>query len=356
MLKIATHHSSDRQNFKVWIDLDNTPHVPFFMPILSELRSRGYKVVLTARDAYQVRELVNSYNLPARIIGHHYGKNKAWKVWGFLYRTMQLAPLIIRERPDLAFSLGSRSQLLLGKLIRIPVVITFDYEYSQHIPFLLPDRVIVPEILAVKINERIRDRAITYPGIKEDIYVPEFHPTPNLRDTLGLREQDLLVTLRPPATEAHYHNHKSDTLFDAVVTYLASIENLYIVLLPRSERQAAQIRQEWSYLFGIRKLIIPDGVLNGLDLLWHSDFVISGGGTMNREAAALGVPVYSIFGGKIGAIDQYLADIGRLVLLESSDDIRSKISITHWDRSHQSVHSTRPLSKTIVDDLEMLLS
>jgi len=44
---------------KIWIDLDNTPHVPFFKPIIRELEKRGHEVVLTARDAFQVCELAD---------------------------------------------------------------------------------------------------------------------------------------------------------------------------------------------------------------------------------------------------------------------------------------------------------
>jgi uncharacterized protein len=77
---------------------------------------------------------------------------------------------------------------------------------------------------------------------------------------------------------------------------------------------------------------IPGRIVNGLNLIWHSDFVISAGGTMNREAAALGVPVYSVFRGRIGSVDQYLANRGRLVLLESVEDVRTKIVIARRHR------------------------
>ena len=79
-------------------------------------------------------------------------------------------------------------------------------------------------------------------------------------------------------------------------------------------------------------MLIPDHPVNGLNLIWHSDLVVSGGGTMNREAAALGVPVYSIFRGKIGAVDRYLADTGRLTLLETPADVYAKLKLQHWKR------------------------
>jgi uncharacterized protein len=80
-------------------------------------------------------------------------------------------------------------------------------------------------------------------------------------------------------------------------------------------------------------LLIPKQVLDGLNLIWHSDLVISGGGTMNREAAALGVPVYSIFRGTIGAVDHFLSGEHRLVLLESPADLAPKLKVQRRDRT-----------------------
>jgi predicted glycosyltransferase len=166
---------------------------------------------------------------------------------------------------------------------------------------------------------------LKYPGIKEDVYVPRFVPDPSIRSQLGLREQDVVVTMRPPASEAHYHNPQSDELFKAAVKYLSKNPEVKLVALPRNEKQATWLRERWPDLFSDGKMRIPEKIVDGLNLIWHSDFVISGGGTMNREAASLGVPVYSIFRGKIGAVDQYLSKAGRLVLLQSLEDLHTKI-------------------------------
>src|SRR4029077_12985764 len=168
-------------------------------------------------------------------------------------------------------------------------------------------------------------RNLKYPGIKEDVYVPRFVQDAASQPQLGLREQDIVVTLRPPASEAHYHNPQSDDLFEAAVEYLSRKPEVRLVALPRNEKQGTWLRDRWPNLFSDGKLRIPEKVVDGLNLIWHSDLVISGGGTMNREAASLGVPVYSIFRGKIGAVDQYLSKAGRLVLLQSLEDLHTKI-------------------------------
>src|SRR5262249_25974427 len=178
-----------------------------------------------------------------------------------------------------------------------------------------------------------RGRSVKYPGIKEDVYVSQFAPTPGIRSQLNVREEEILVTVRPPATEAHYHASQSDDLFEAAVKFLDARGELKLIVLPRNEKQEIDIRNRWPDLFQSGKMRIPHRVVDGLNLIWHSDLVISGGGTMNREAAALGVPVYSIFRGRIGAVDQYLSRMGRLVLLESSDEFPTKVSLVRRDRS-----------------------
>ena len=342
-LKVARNH-------KVWIDLDNSPHVPFFAPISEELQKRGYSVFITARDCFQVCDLANLFNLTYKKIGRHYGKNKILKLTGLCFRATQMLPTILRERPSLALSHGSRAQVLLSTLMGIPTVTIFDYEYaSQVLLKVRPGWVMVPEVIpddAVKLS---RQHVLTYPGIKEDVYVPRFQPDPSIQGQLGLKETDVVVTLRPPAVEAHYHNPQSDELFEAVVDLLGQKRHVKVVLLPRNERQASSVRKLWPGLFATQELIIPERVVDGLNLIWYSDLVISGGGTMNREAAALGVPVYSIFRGKIGAVDQYLAASGRLTLLESVDDVRNKIPLVKRHRPAGPKSSNPTALRTIVD-------
>ena len=313
---------------KIWIDLDNTPHVPFFKPILRELENQGFSVLLTARDAFQVCELATRSNLAYTKVGRHYGKNRILKVGGLVWRSMQLLPFVLREKPALGLSHGSRAQILLCNLLRIPTVMIMDYEFAQTPLLLRPRWEIVPEVL---FNEDLhcanRERIRTYQGIKEDVYAPEFTPDPSLRDELHLNGSDVIVTVRPPANEAHYHNPESEAFFVEFMNRLCGTSGARAVLLPRNKSQEAQIRSAWPKWFADSKVVIPARAVDGLNLLWHSDLVVSGGGTMNREAAALGVPVYSIFRGKIGAVDRQLQSEGKLTLIERIEDVQTRICI-----------------------------
>ena len=340
---------------RIWIDLDNSPHVPFFIPIVEELEKRGYSTFLTARNAYQVVELLDLHNLSCKRVGRHYGKHKIMKVFGTIYRALQLVRVAMKEDLALAVSHGSRSQVISAAVLRIPSVVIFDYEYAKRLKTLQPTWTMMPEVLYPDGGLHRNERALKYPGLKEDVYVPRFRPDPAIRSRLGISDQELMVTVRPPASEAHYHNPKSDDLFHAAIDFLGQKPEVRTVLLPRNERQEVSIRNEWPELINSCKVIIPDQVVDGLNLLWFSDLAISGGGTMNREAAALGVPVYSIFRGAIGGVDRYLSESGRLVLLEKVEDLSSKICLRRWERPKTPASTQTDTLSVIVENVVSIL-
>ena len=331
---VATRANPAFHQKKVWIDIDNSPHVPFFLPIIEELEKLGVELILTARDMYQVCELLDFFQLRLRVkvIGGHAGKNKTLKVLVNCIRAAQLVKFAAQNRPHLAVSHGSRAQVLACKLLRIPTVMMHDYEHSTKTGFVEPSWTLMPEIIPESAMSRRPERTRKYPGLKEDVYIHRFQPDPSVLNRLGIASDELLITLRPPASEAHYHNPESDELFAQTLQLIATKSKVRAVTLPRNTRQGNQLRRQWSGLIASGHMILPDGPLDGVNLIWFSDLVISGGGTMNREAAALNVPVYSIFRGKIGAIDRYLTDQGRMTLIENAEDVRKKIALVRRNR------------------------
>lgn len=340
---------------KIWIDLDNSPHVPFFEPIIAELKTRGYAVVVTARDRFQVSELATMHNIAHELIGSQYGKNKFVKMFGLCCRALQLVPFMKREEPDLAVSHGSRSQAMAAKLAGIPVLTMFDYEHAKDIPFLDYDSFITPEVIpsgVIQVSYRYHG---TYPGIKEDAYVPRFRPTAGLLEELGIDSDRVVVLIRPPATDAHYQSPKSAVLFRQVMDFVAANPETAMILLPRNRQQDALVRELWPGLIKTGKLVIPEKALDGLNLIWHSDLVISGGGTMNREAAALGVPVYSIFKGESCYVDRYLSSSGRMTLIGSAEDLCTKVRLEKWQRPQSPGKRDNSTLLAIVDELEKIV-
>ena len=341
---------------KVWIDIDNSPHVPFFLPIIREMELHGVDLILTARNMYQVCDLLEFFQLRCKVVGGHYGKNKVLKVVSNCARALQLVPTVLAARPDLAISHGSRAQMLLCKALGIPTMMMHDYEYSTKTGFLEPDWVLMPDVIPDGVMSRKTERVLRYPGLKEDVYIPTFRPDPSILAQLGISPDELVVTLRPPATEAHYHNPESELLFAETLRLLASEPHVRAVTLPRNARQSQQLRAEWADLISSGRMLVPATPVNGLNLIWFSDLVVSGGGTMNREAAALGVPVYSIFRGKIGAVDRYLEREGRLIMLENVRDVHAKIKLVRWDRPSQPGHREHPVLQCIVANILHILA
>lgn len=340
----------------VWIDIDNSPHVPFFLPIIHELKEQGIELVLTARNIYQVVELLEFFQLPCKVIGRHYGKNKFLKVFGNLLRTVELAPTAAGQRPDLAISHGSRAQLLISKALGIPTIMLHDYEHSTKTGFIESDWIMMPDVIPAGAMSKKQARVLRYPGLKEDVYVPGFRPDPSILNQLGISHDELVVAIRPPATEAHYHNPESEVLFAETMRFLGSIPKVRAVTLPRNGRQAEQLRKDWKELIADGRMIIPSSPVDGLNLIWFSEFVVSGGGTMNREAAALGVPVYSIFRGKIGAVDRYLAEQGRMTLIERPEEVATKIKVCRWNRPSKPDGRSRPALHYIVNCVMSVLA
>ncbi|MCP5520992.1 MAG: DUF354 domain-containing protein [Verrucomicrobiales bacterium] len=339
----------------IWIDLDNSPHVPFFEPIIRGLQGRGHEVMLTARDAFQVRDLVGHRRLNAHVVGRHYGRNPLLKVLGLGWRSVQLSPSALFRRPDLAVSHGARSQLFLCNLLGIPSVLIDDYEHSIYPALTRPNWCIVPESLPVEALKCHRDRVLLFTGLKEDVYTGDFEPDERMREQLGLRQDDLVVTVRPPASEAHYHDDRSEVLFAAVMDRLTATPEVRVVLLPRNDRQQAELQRRRPEWFATGRVTIPDGVVDGLALLWASDLVVSAGGTMNREAAALGVPVYSIFQGPTAAVDQRLEREGRLTLIRTTAEVNDRIVLGRRTRPASFRPEPSPALDQILAHLEHIL-
>jgi uncharacterized protein len=348
--------ATPRHRQKVWIDLDNSPHVPFFRPIIDKLKARGYELLITARDAYQVRELLQYYGVEAKVIGSHYGKHKILKALGTIWRALALINLVRKERPDISACHGSRGCLITSKVLGIPTLALIDYEFTAGIPFIKPTWIMAPSVVS---GDRLALKGVhvmKYPGIKEDVYLPSFRPDPTLRKRLGISQDALVITVRPPATEAHYHNPESEILFMETLKRFSTEKDTTIILLPRNKRQESELRATWKAEISAGRIVIPDHVEDGLNLIWNADLVISGGGTMNREAAAMGVPVYSIFRGKIGGVDRYLADRGRLVLLESVDDVRTKIKPVYREKGKPRIEGQNDQTlNAIVDSIISLV-
>jgi predicted glycosyltransferase len=305
---------------KIWIDIVNSPHVLFFKPIIEELKQKGHSIDVTAREYAQTTGLLHEFQLPYTLIGAHAGAQLSKKIFDVFKRGVKLCTYARNKKFDLALTFNSPSMALAAKILRIPSMVFMDYEHQplNHLTFRLCDKVVTPEIFP---NESLKKlgaikKTLKYDGLKEQVYLSDFNPSPDFLDGIGLDKNKIIITARPPATMALYHRFEND-LFYEVIKHLLNNKDVLIIAIPRSEEQRTTLTA-----LSKSNLIVLDKPVDGRNLLYYSDMVVSAGGTMNREAAVLGTPAYTVFKGKIGAVDKYLMDLGRIISIETFDDLK----------------------------------
>ncbi len=310
---------------RIWIDLANSPHVPFFRALTPEFVARGHQVEITARQFAQTVELALKAGMTPHVIGGHGGGKLTGKAGNLVGRAAALRQWARDRGFDLALSHNSYAQIAAAAALGMRSVTLMDYEHqpANHLAFRLAWRVIVPRAFPAselkKYGASMR-KVKRYEGIKEDVYLADFTPDPDFAATLrklGVTSEDVVVVARPPAREALYHRFENE-LFNELLSHLSSRPGVKIILLPRSDAQRAEYQAYES-----TNVIIPGDVLDGANLIAAADLVISAGGTMNREAAALGVPAASIYTGNWAAIDEALVSEGRLQRISSREDIEA---------------------------------
>jgi uncharacterized protein len=310
---------NENSSMRIWIDLANSPHVPFFHALIPEFEARGHQVEITARDFAQTVELAMKAGMLPHVIGGHGGGTIRGKAGNLVGRAASLRKWGRARGFNLAVSHNSYAHIAAAAALGIKSVTLMDYEHqpANHLAFRLASKVIVPRAFPArelrKYGASLR-KVHRYDGIKEDVYLADFGPDPGfikiLRD-LGVAEEEVLIVVRPPAREALYHRFENE-LFDELISNLSARDGVKIILLPRTDAQRAAFEKQ-----NLPNLIMPSEVVDGANLIASADLVVSAGGTMNREAAALGVPAVSVYAGQWAAIDEALINEGRLKRISS---------------------------------------
>jgi predicted glycosyltransferase len=296
---------------RIWFDMTASAHPVVFRPVISRLRERGHHVEITARDYAQTLGLLKLHGLDAVVFGRHAGASRARKVSALVNRTNQLHGWA-KGRFDLAVAHGSNDLALAAAWARIPAVNMFDYEFAiqQHnVGCRLARRVITPDTIPPARLARFGatgDKLLQYPGLKEEYYLADFEPDPTILTRLGVDSERVVVVVRPPPDVSLYHR-KSNPLFPSVLRYIGDRDDVQAVVLPRTETQRENVVE-----LGLPSVIVPDEAVDAQSLIAASDVVVSAGGSMNREGVALGVPVYTTYGGRLGGVDESLIRSGRL--------------------------------------------
>jgi predicted glycosyltransferase len=307
---------------RVWIDVSNSPQVLFFRPLVALLRERGHAVEVTTREYAQTVELLELHGIEHEVVGPGHGGAGAWGKGRALAERLRALRTWAKPRVfDIALSHASHELPLVARSLGVPSAYAFDYEFArvQHVlGCRAARRVVVPEAIP---QERLDclgasvEKVRRYPGLKEEYYLSGFEPDQSVLDDLGLTTEKVLAVVRTPPEVSLYHRH-GNVLFADVLERLGRDPGVQAVVLARTQEQLGLIRGP-----ALPGLVVPEHAVDAQSLVALADLVVSAGGTMNREAVALGVPVYTIFAGRLGAVDESLAATGRLRPLAAAREL-----------------------------------
>jgi uncharacterized protein len=307
---------------RAWIDISNSPQVPFFRPLVALLRERGHDVAVTTREYAQTVELLSLHGIAHEVVGPAHGGARAVGKGRAMAGRLRALRRYARGRGfDVALSHASHELPLVARSLGVPSAYAFDYEFAhtQHgLGCRAARRVVVPDAIPQGRLDRVgaRTRKVRrYAGLKEEYYLHGFSPDESVLGALEIDRERVLVVVRTPPDVSLYHRH-ANPLFADVLDRLGNDAAVQAVVLPRTREQRAAVRER-----SLSSVILPDRAIDAQSLVALADLVVSAGGTMNREAVALGVPVYTTFAGRLGAVDSTLVEQGRLRVLTSADEL-----------------------------------
>ena len=312
---------------RIWIDLTNSPHVLVMRPVIEHLRADGHEVRVTARDFAQTLELCERFQIAHTQIGRHRGERLGAKAVGLASRSAALVRWARADARaaggrgfDIALGHGSNDVTVAAAALRIPSSTMFDYEWAtvQHnVNCRLARAVVVPDAIPPQRLERYgaSGKVRAYEGLKEEYYLADFEPDEAVLGSSGwtsrARSWSCARRLRSRCTTA---SRTTCSRACCGVWRRRREQGTQAVVLPRVASQREELR-------GVAGFVVPEHAIDAQSLIAYADLVISAGGTMNREAVALGTPVYTTFQGRLGAVDERLIREGRLRMLAAPEEL-----------------------------------
>lgn len=307
---------------RVWIDLSNSPHPLLFGPVVRRLEELGHTPLLTARDNAQTVELARERWPEVTVVGGSSPRSRGKKAATLARRIWGLRDWARGHSPDVALSHNSYAQAVAARVLGLPVVTAMDFEHqpANHVAFRLARRILLPAPLsrnAVRRQGARRRKTISYPGLKEELYLGDFEPDPGVVERIGVSRdtEQRLVVARTPPDRALYHRMENSIFLGALRAVTAD-ESIRCVILTRDAAQRVRLER-----MRLPNAVFPAKAVDTRALMYEADLVLGAGGTMTREAALLGIPTFSLFAGRTPAVDEWLVERGRLTRLERVDQL-----------------------------------
>jgi predicted glycosyltransferase len=305
---------------RVWVDCTAAAHPLVLRPMIERFEGQGHEVMVTAREYGQTLGILDRLGIPYTAVGSHGGASVFGKGRALAGRSARLTRFVWDRRPQLALAHGSVDLAVVSSLFRIPSVQMQDYEFAgwqRQIAFRAARKVLVPDSIPLDRLKRTgakERKLVRYPGLKEEYYLAGFEPDDAVLGELGLDREKVLVVVRPPPETSEYHARND--LYGETIRHLAGAGEVQAVIIPRTARQGGEVRE-----MGVANLIVPERAIDAQSLIALADLVVSAGGTMNREAVALGTPVFTTFAGRMGGVDETLIADGRLQVLTDPTEL-----------------------------------
>lgn len=326
----------------VWFDITNTPQVHFLHGISRILGDKEYNFMFTARDFSETLGLLEQkIGKNFEVIGTHHGKSRVRKIIGLGVRLLKMSNLV--KEYDISLSNGSENAIWLSKLKRRPSIAFGDndlakqWTYSRFVNHSFFPTAIDPSILD---RQGLKNKYTLYEGFKEDIYLSSFTPDPKFFKKLPFNEY---IVLRAENLQANYVSNSSTKSIIPEILELLLDKGINIVFLPRYNTDRKLIKTT-------SQVFIPDGPIDGLNLVYYSSGVFTGAGTLAREAACMGLPSFSFFAGeRLLSVDKKLVNEGKMYFSRNPNELVNEFLRTKLNRPDLS------LSKINAKKLEYLL-
>lgn len=334
----------------VWFDFTNVPHVSFLLPFVKLLEER-YNIIYSLRDFAETEGLFRKkINKPYFAAGKHKGSNKISKVFGVFERARLLNKML--PAFDLKISVGGDASNMVAKW-RGKKSITFDdnetapnWRYSHFTDFAFWPKA-VGEGTLIRQGFK-KDRLYRYNGFKEDIYLADYNPDISFLSKLPFSRY---VVVRPENIQANYVNSRQSSIVPSLLARLQK-EGINVLFLPR-------YKEDQIYAEGYRNIFIPGEAIDGLDACYYSDGVITGAGTMAREAACMGIPAISFYSGKnLLSVDRKMIEMGWIFFSRDADRIfqylhQKKREIKTIDRSRTVLSDVKEKLWQVIEKMDL---
>lgn len=328
----------------IWFDITNVPHVHFFKPIISYL-SQNNICQFSLREFAETKALFEKMiGAPYYATGSHKGGNKIKKLIGLTERTIILDKNV--GEFDIAIGVGNTSTGIVAHKRKKPSISFDDNDCSAnwlYSPFT--DLAFWPDCIPFETLKRQgfkKVKTYQYHGYKEDIYLADYEPNPAFLSSLPFKEY---VVVRPENLKASYVCG-SQSIVPHLLEKLKD-SGINVLFLPRYE-------SDKTLASNYDNVYVPDSAINGLDACYYAYAVLTGAGTMAREAACLGVPAISFYAGKqLLKVDQTLIEQKKMFF---SRDVSAIMNwMNHSERNSVDLQRCKNVQNEVLENIDLFI-